>query len=809
MKEKQGNLSRVGLPKLLHLIYKKGDEAAVLDIVREPIKKRFYFKKGIPVFATSNILSEVLGRLLLRESVISQRDYERSLEMVLSNKKKHGEVLVSMGLVTPQKLDSFLSLQVKRRLLKIFRWNEGAYRYIKTDSIPGNIGSYPLHPASLILEGISLGFYPETRLRADLKEYLDKPLTRGEAPYDLDDFGLNLQEKRFLDSFNGQKTLREVLVSSDLLRQRALSLALGFIITGVLKTEGQAEEQFLEEAQEMITTEAAGDARLNAELVFIKAKTAITEGDYAGAIKELKAAADLNPVEGEYWAYLGWATYRQDPSRFKEAEKLIKDALDLNNDLDSAWYFLGRIFLAEGDLDWAERAFKTALQKNPWTAEAMCELKKLEIKKEAPAPDASYKEALEGIGIKADPFCPAPYEGFVLLESQNGIKEEVLKAIDKEDPGVILLEGPEGSGKTTIALEALRSLSGDKLLCSFILKPQDKEFLLVKAINEELGAAAGAATTKDQLLSLGMKVSQNRVQGGHTLVIIDNAHLLSHGCFRLVQYLSRIKTIQMMLIAEPSIDGVLGSAEFSELNGKIAVRIKAPSLSEEEALGYVQRRLLTAGAHVSVLGEGTIKNIFNEAKGLPKRINELAAKALFEPPAPQPAKLEETPVAVPAFSEEMPQAASEIETDLSSFDLDLSGEKARAETPQKNTFTFESGEEEPNPETDLEPEPPQAATHGQIRQMKAPAPQHIHMPSMTPPAPVKKKSIRRLVLWVIVMLVAGLIAGTVIGYFFFGAFMSASTVVEPQGINSDIRPSSPPANNNMEQGTVQGSAAVN
>ena len=49
MKNRQGNLARIGMPRLLHLIYLKGDPAASLDIVREPVKKRFIFKDGVPV----------------------------------------------------------------------------------------------------------------------------------------------------------------------------------------------------------------------------------------------------------------------------------------------------------------------------------------------------------------------------------------------------------------------------------------------------------------------------------------------------------------------------------------------------------------------------------------------------------------------------------------------------------------------------------------------------------------------------------------------------------------------------------------
>jgi hypothetical protein len=227
LKEKQGGLARIGLPGLLNLIYIKKDPSAILDIIKEPVKKRFFFRNGMPVAASSNILNEVLGRLLMQEGVINQQQYQTSLETVLKEKKRHGEVLISMGLLTPEALDEFLALQLKRRLFKLFDWDEGSYRYIKTD-LPPSVPSRHFHPASLILEGISLGFYPVAKIRSGLSGWLDKKalLCLEGSDYRLDDFRLNLQEKRFAESVDGNKTLSQALDNSDLLRHRAESMSL-------------------------------------------------------------------------------------------------------------------------------------------------------------------------------------------------------------------------------------------------------------------------------------------------------------------------------------------------------------------------------------------------------------------------------------------------------------------------------------------------------------------------------------------------------------------------------------------------------
>ncbi len=633
--QKQGKLAHIGMPKLLHLIYRKGDGAAILDIVREPVKKRFFFKNGLPIAATSNILNEVLGRLLMQEGIISQQDYETSLQTVLKEKRKHGEVLISMGLITAPQLETFLALQLKRRLWKIFGWNEGAFRYIKADSVPEGVTTPP-HPASLILDGINLGFYPSQRIKADLKPRMDEPMTPVEAPpcYTLEDFGLNLQEKRFLSSFDGKKTLKDALKGSDLLRHRALSIALSFIITGFLK--GRVEEadelEFFEREHEPKPAEAPGEQRVNAELLFMKAKNALAGGEYRYALDTLKKITDLNPVEGEYWAYLGWAVYKENPDNIEEANRILRDAIDLNNDLDSAWYFLGMISLAMGDAHMAEKSFRTSVARNPWMLDAVSELKRLEIKKSLPAHDRTAY--LEPLGYEEDPFTDEPEPKYLLVtEGQQKAVGFIAKVI-KRKAGPALVTGAEGSGKTTVVLELLKRLSNDKVLSATILAPPERELDLMKEINREVDTPTEAATIKEQLLNLGMRVSQNKIQGGQTMVIIDQAHRLSSGCLKLVQYLSRLKTVQIILLGEPPIIERLKDPDLKELNARLAPRLSIAPFNTAETEAYISKRLNEArknefsGFLNKALSAGDLRAIFEQSSGLAGEINRAGSHIL-------------------------------------------------------------------------------------------------------------------------------------------------------------------------------------
>lgn len=749
MEEKQGKLSTIGLPRLLHLIYRKGDDASVLDIVREPVHKRFFFKDGVPVAATSNILNEVLGRLLMREGIITQQEYESSLQTVLKEKKKHGEVLIGMGLITAEQLDTFLALQLKRRLWRMFGWNEGTYRYSIAESAPASVSKSALAPAGLILDGINLGFYPSERLNSDLKGYMDKPLVPVEEPgkYRLDDFGLNLQEKRFVAGFDGARTIRAALEGSDLLRHRALSISLSLIITGFLKdaTKKDNELEFFAPAKEAASNEGAIDLRLNAELLFMKARSAIEDGEYKKAISALREITELNPVEGEYWAYLGWAIYKDDPEAIDEAERLVRDAIELNNDLDSAWYFLGMLSLASQDVRMAQRAFRNAVARNPWMLEAISELKRIEISAGlGPAP-ADRAEYMESIGLVEDPFTASPEARFMVpVEGQSQAVDFIVKAVKKKS-GPVLVTGAEGSGKTTVLLGLLSRLSNEKVLAAVLLRPPDKELDLMKEINREVDSPTEAASIKEQLLNLGMKVSQNKINGGHTIIVIDSAHRLTAGCVKLVQYLSRLKTLQIILLAEPELATRLKDPDFRELDTRLSQRIDIAPMSSGETIAFLHKRLKEArkdelaDALFDSLGTEALDTVYEQSKGVPGEVNRAASLMLAKLAAEGAPQRKAAPTEAESFDAmRAPHIFPENEMDINAARMEL--------------------EIEPPPEVE---EPAPAEPH-------KPPPFEVDYafgkePEVTEKAVRRGGTIARAVLWVLIVIAAAFIAGVLSG----------------------------------------------
>ncbi|GEM_PF-3269170 len=754
----KNDLGDIGLPRLLHLIYLKQDETAVLDIMREPVKKRFFFRRGLPVAASSNVLGEVLGRLLMQEGIITEKEYEGSLEAVLRDRKRHGEVLISMGLLTKEKLVDFLKLQLKRRLLKVFDWEEGSYKYVRAP-IPEGLPDNPLHPAELILEAISLGFYPVSNIKKELGPYMGKRLAfhDGEGPYRLDDFRFNLQETRFIESLSGGGTLEDALGSSDLLHHRALSIALALIMTGLLVESGdgagEAAYELKESAPEARAPEAQVDSQLNAELLFMRAKTALQKRDFRAAIGMLKDITTISPGEGEYWAALGWALYNDDPERISEAEKLLKESIDLNNDLDGAWLYLGKVFLARGRAEEAAAAFSTALSKNPWNTEALSEHKRLLLNSRTPQ--------------EAGPFAGFPPEP-PFSRSQSGALDLLVKAVRKHS-GPVLLEGEPGAGKTTVLLELLKRVAHDKVLAALVLTPPAREIDLVRELNDELGSGSGTRTVKDQLLNLGMRVSQNKIQGGLSLVVIDGADSLTPGCLKLIQYLTRLKTLQVILAAGPGLATKLKDPAFKELDERLSIRIPIEKMSPEETALVIDTRVKSACGEAAVraaLSAPDPRAIFEKTGGIPSAALKEAA-AVFESTTPKTLERtgDEPPRAVPIKPEEgaaprdLPEAPGEMHgVELMEYEHELepAPPEPSVEAPSRPAPPKRPAEAAPvaPPAPPVEKAAQTAAPEKPVPPVETAAPKEVVELGM----PAKKGS-SSVILWFILILVAALAAG--------------------------------------------------
>ena len=124
-----GNLAEEPLPEILRTIHHHRVPGVVTATSGDVVKK-IYLMGGNVIFATSSDLHDSLGAYLKKSAIISSGELRVSTSRIdASQGKRHGELLVEMGALTPDQLRQIVTEQVKAILYSIFSWEKGTVTF--------------------------------------------------------------------------------------------------------------------------------------------------------------------------------------------------------------------------------------------------------------------------------------------------------------------------------------------------------------------------------------------------------------------------------------------------------------------------------------------------------------------------------------------------------------------------------------------------------------------------------------------------------------------------------------------------------
>lgn len=207
----RGDLASTTIPEILQTVHHYR-VPGVLSAVRNAIEKKIFIWNGDVIFATSGDREDSLGDYLLLKGRITQEQFDKSVEILLASdgQRRHGAVLVSMGVLTPKELFEIVGEQVRSILFSIFEWNEGQVTFqvgqYKTDEL------IQLHvPARrAILEGVKV--IHDARRFVGLLGPSWTIFDPAFAGLDVADIGLDPAEIKMLAEIDGKKTLRDLIL---------------------------------------------------------------------------------------------------------------------------------------------------------------------------------------------------------------------------------------------------------------------------------------------------------------------------------------------------------------------------------------------------------------------------------------------------------------------------------------------------------------------------------------------------------------------------------------------------------------------
>ncbi|MGQ0506132.1 MAG: response regulator [Myxococcaceae bacterium] len=202
----RGDFSEKPFPEVLAEIYRWKATGALL-LRRAKVKKIIFFRNGVPHSVKSNLLSECLGRVMVREKMISEAECDESLKRMKASNRMQGTVLIEMGCISPHNLVHGLTLQLQTKIFDVFRWELGEYQLNPNVELPAETSNLEMTAAQIIYEGIKRTYDEELlgKIAGDLSHLYVHP---SEDPlYALQDAGLGEDEQQLLQAADGRKTV--------------------------------------------------------------------------------------------------------------------------------------------------------------------------------------------------------------------------------------------------------------------------------------------------------------------------------------------------------------------------------------------------------------------------------------------------------------------------------------------------------------------------------------------------------------------------------------------------------------------------
>lgn len=242
-------------------------------------------------------------------------------------------------------------------------------------------------------------------------------------------------------------------------------------------------------------------------------------------------------------------------------------------------------------------------------------------------------------GLKEEPFSLTPDPRFLhLADPHREVLTNLVSGVVRRR-GILVATGPVGTGKTTLLHAALHILSTHEeetgpISSAFLLNPTLTREELLEAILDEFEVVSSSSSKPRRLAALQAMLLENSRNGGTTVLVIDEAHLLTVELLEEIRLLTnadihREKLLQVILSGQPELLTWLRRPELVALKQRIASRAELRPLTLPETRVYVAERLHAAGLQGASLFTGpALTEIQSYSKGVPRLINLLCDRCL-------------------------------------------------------------------------------------------------------------------------------------------------------------------------------------
>jgi type II secretory pathway predicted ATPase ExeA len=247
-------------------------------------------------------------------------------------------------------------------------------------------------------------------------------------------------------------------------------------------------------------------------------------------------------------------------------------------------------------------------------------------------PEAAQRQAMvqRFFGLERDPFADSPDEQFFF--SNAAIRQTYRDLISTlcGRPGLALLTGEAGAGKTILIRRLCSELRGSGHLVVARYRAGLDFDDLVRIVGEDMGLPSGSARV-ERLLRLRDAAEGGGEAPAPVLVIDDADRLGGDVMMNLLHLLAGApqRSLRVLLAGRPPLAARLELPVFCELRAMLCGAWRLERMEDDDAASYIFHRLRRGGHRgCTAFSPAAINAVVAHSAGVPRRINQLCAQSL-------------------------------------------------------------------------------------------------------------------------------------------------------------------------------------